>query len=271
MVVVEFTEHKISTITAGANLLGVVCLEEDMPILCKTSETIVCINSNFCENQHESYKPPEKLPISKRGRRPKSKAKKPRKVQGSGKYLNSQTTFYVIGNKSPKPYKLKLFRNGAIQIPGVRNENLDDAFYAINETIKTIAEGLFVDVDDITLMKPPHIVMMNYGWSITNTALMLNLEVIKNELLELNNPNMIIDKFQTRYNPEKYQGLICKVRSCDSDIYATFKVFISGKINVTLKTGTDDIQLLKDWFCEFLSNSNGVYDTSETIIPVIRG
>jgi len=71
---------------------------------------------------------------STRGRKPKQKTKKKRKIQGSGAYFSSQITFYIYNHHNDKVTKLKVFRNGRFQIPGGLMPDMSDL---INE-IKTL-------------------------------------------------------------------------------------------------------------------------------------
>jgi len=49
-----------------------------------------------------------------------------RKTRGCGKYFSSQITFEIYGSDSNKIYKIKIFRNGNFQAPGVRNSRMLD-------------------------------------------------------------------------------------------------------------------------------------------------
>ena len=111
-------------------------------LLTKTLATapgkIVKIDSNFLHIAANGYVEPAK-PKSKRGRKPKTKPKTTRKKRGDQTCFNSQTTFMVRGqyNKNGKTYdniyKIKVFRDGGVQIPGAREEGWDEIIPLMEE------------------------------------------------------------------------------------------------------------------------------------------
>lgn len=116
-----------STITVGGRFTNIVLNEKTDIGNFKPDGTIVLIGSNFGESVLEGFKMPEKkVKTTKRGRKPKPKEPKKR-VQGSGKYFNSQITFIVRSTvTATKLYKFKVFRNGKFQVPGVLTKDLSD-------------------------------------------------------------------------------------------------------------------------------------------------
>ena len=112
--------------------------EEFLSLHLETADELI----NYSINKNQ---PPEiEKKKSNRGRKPKTKDEKTRKV-GNGKYFNSQTTFVwatedVIPKKPDKTfvliggvkklvdiYKIKVFRNGTTGIPGVVQLDLSDS------------------------------------------------------------------------------------------------------------------------------------------------
>lgn len=65
-------------------------------------------------------------PSKKRTRKEKAGKKSKRKRQGTGIYFSSQITFEIYNHINKKKSKLKLFRNGNFQVPGVKSPNMDD-------------------------------------------------------------------------------------------------------------------------------------------------
>lgn len=262
----NFTQLAISTITISAQFNNVRCHEKTLPSLCKANEKVVRIASNYGDEIYPGYTPPPVVVKSNRGRK-KNKVKKQRQIQGSGKFMNSQTTFYVV--KAEGVYKIKVFRTGEIQIPGIKTDDFTDIRRAIDETRTVLSAALGLDRDDCPLHTHEdgtqiQIVMKNYQWAIDNTKWIINLELLKIKLREQYNtfPGIILDKLDISFNPERYQGLLFKIRLTDERENSTFKVFKSGKINITIKSNVDNIQHFKAWFLDFLRNSGCVYDTT---------
>lgn len=265
----SFTSASISTITVSTYIDNFYCHEEELSLICKPNKIVVGIASNFYEQTFEGYTQVKKKTNKQRGRKPKAKPRKIRKMQGNGKYINSQTTFSVLPEESRKPYKLKLFRTGAIQIPGILKADLSDAYYVIDETINVLNEAFDTEPGHFKLKTKPEIVMMNYIWRIENKSLLLDLQSLREELFAYNGDDIIIDKPEVRYNPEKYQGLLCKLRKDKKD-FTTLKIFSSGKINGTFKTNTDDVEVIKLWFCKFLNTSESVYEVREPLVNITQ-
>jgi hypothetical protein len=262
----SFTPASISTITVSTSIDNFYCHEEELSLICKPNSVVVEIASNFYEQSFEGYIKAKKKTNKQRGRKPKAKPRKIRKMQGNGKYINSQTTFSVLPENSQKPYKLKLFRTGAIQIPGILKADLSDAFYVIDQTIEVLNEAFDTEPGYFRLKTEPKIVMMNYIWRIENQSSLLDLQSLRDELFNYAGEEIIIDKPEVRYNPEKYQGLLCKLKKEKESAFTTLKIFSSGKINATFKTKTDDVEVIKEWFCKFLSTSKSIYQAQE--LPV---
>jgi hypothetical protein len=259
----SFTPASISTITVSTSIDNFYCHEEELSLICKPNSVVVEIASNFYEQSFEGYVKAKKKTNKQRGRKPKAKPRKIRKMQGNGKYINSQTTFSVLPENSQKPYKLKLFRTGAIQIPGILKADLSDAFYVIDQTIEVLNEAFDTEPGYFKLKTEPKIVMMNYIWRIENQSSLLDLQSLRDELFNYTGEEIIIDKPEVRYNPEKYQGLLCKLKKEKESAFTTLKIFSSGKINATFKTKTDDVEVIKEWFCKFLSTSKSIYQAQE--------
>jgi hypothetical protein len=88
---------------------------------------------------------------STRGRKPKIKEKKKRKIQGSGKYFSSQITFYIYNHHNGKITKLKVFRNGRFQIPGGLMPDMSDLIDSIKTLQLYFDHILFADAKLKTL------------------------------------------------------------------------------------------------------------------------
>ena len=107
-----------------------------------TTKDIIKIGSNFGEHISSYYGGVPNMKKSNRGR----KAGKKRKKRGTGKYFGSSTTFYIPDERGKsiyydhryrdKIYKVKVYRTGNGQIPGVVNPKYSDA-YRILDILKT--------------------------------------------------------------------------------------------------------------------------------------
>lgn len=170
---------------------------------------ILKIGCNYGECLSDLYleltKPIKK---SNRGRKKKIKKISSRKVQGNGKYFNSQLTFTIMDNESTdRFYHLKLFTNGTIQIPFVCNEDINSIKYIIEKVINIIKE--FDDVkkninDDIEIEYIKSI-MRNYKFNIVDTSLFIDLNKFRKVILNFKSyieNNNCIDENNEFYIPE---------------------------------------------------------------------
>lgn len=236
-----------STITVGGKFTNVT-LNEKLDInKFYTTDSIVKIGSNFGEHISPTYVEPVKpLKTSKRGRKKKEKKPKTR-IQGSGKYFNSQITFIV---KSPtintKFYKFKIFRTGVFQVPGILNAEMKDIYQPISilkDYFKTIYN---VDVTN----DEPQVQMRNCKSILLNKNLTINTKQIGEiidkrkidndpikidtvEYLGSNNTNKIIIKFN-RPTAAKFNKK------------TTLKI-LKQKINIEGAISIDDIKNICEW------------------------
>jgi len=153
-----FTVMRNSVSTIEGRIDGVYIDERALTDL-ECEGNIVAIDSNFHHSKLASYRPVV-AKKSNRGRKKHPKKRKARKLQGDGSCFNSQITFTTVGShirenplveiagklqpliddphskkakKLPgnrelvtKEYKIKVFRNGKISIPGVLTEDFSD-------------------------------------------------------------------------------------------------------------------------------------------------
>ena len=133
---------------------------------------IVRIDSNFLHLTAAGYVEPAK-PKSKRGRKPKTKPKTNRKKRGDQSSFNSQTTFMVRGQytKAGKTYdnlyKIKVFRDGGVQIPGAREEGWDE----ITPLLEELSRFFTLAFDTQIIFKDLAPKMRNYKqWLLPVTA-----------------------------------------------------------------------------------------------------
>lgn len=282
-----FSQHEITTISIESKINGVANQhEKNLPSLSELNECVVFVGSNFDEKRHHSY--PESSPQnienkSKRGRKPKEipASKKVRKIQGNGKYMNSQTSYYVKSQTTPgKIYKAKVFRNGSVQIPGIRMSDMSDGINALIEIKKVVYKAInYTPTPEDLENKNIRITMRNYRWKFVNdNEKILNIDTLLTELTNIANGNPmnnkqtsilpgILDMHDIKYNPERFQGLVFRIRSSNEKDNTSIKIFKSGKVNISTKENTDNVEFIKSWIETFINTSNGVLTIDKTIVP----
>lgn len=193
-----FSRMENSTCTVEGKFKNVNHNEEDLMPQLKCTGNIVLIDSNFGHLKLEGYEIPVKIRKSNRGRKKKEKVKKNRKYQGDGSGFNSQITFTILGivirptpfitdkhskkaekmdhdgisfEKFQKEYKIKVFRNGKITIPGVLLENLDDIQKPLKE-LENYFTGLFLKP---VIVEEMFSVMRNYKFLVPGKRIDLKI------------------------------------------------------------------------------------------------
>lgn len=163
-----FTELTPSTLTAQGKFDEVIFNEEEIAdMLTLTEGNILKIGCNFAELENPNPPIPIVKPVekkSKRGRKPKHK-KSTRKVQGTGRFFNSQMTFEVYNPKNENTYKIKLFRTGGLQVPGVRSETMTDLISPLMDMTRYLRKEFS---DDRIKVSGLIAVMRNYTCRLTN-------------------------------------------------------------------------------------------------------
>jgi hypothetical protein len=264
-----FSELVPSTLTAKGKFNNIYFNEEDIIDMLTTpvGGYILKIGCNYgvIINPSPDYvAPPVRVRVSNRGRKPKNKPKSKRKLQGSGKFFSSQITFEIYNKVNCKIYKIKLFRNGGFQVPGVNKPNMSDLIIPI-KILREYLRNEFVDnAIDIQYFIS---VMRNYICRIIDKNMLIRLnelETLLKGLKEMENIEPIIDvvdKFHQRFNIlcpeiikeyigeknntigmaeiqnncERYFGLILKFYRpvpWKMTKRTTIKVLRSGKINI---------------------------------------
>jgi hypothetical protein len=135
--IIEFEEMIPSTLTAQGLFKGVNFVDRELiPLLHEPTGDIRLIGCNFGElfNQaHLRYLENLEVPVkSNRGRKKREKVLK-RKMQGNGRYFQSQITFVIWHPEIKREYKIKLFHNGVFQVPGIQRPDMTDLIYPIRK------------------------------------------------------------------------------------------------------------------------------------------
>lgn len=229
---------------------------------------ILKIGCNYGECLSDLYleltKPVKK---SNRGRKKKIKKLSNRKVQGNGKYFNSQLTFTIMDNESiDRFYHLKLFTNGTIQIPFVCDENIDSIKYIIEKVINIIKQfdGVKKNIDDDIEIEYIKSIMRNYKFNIADTTLFIDLNKFRKVILNFktyieNNNSIDVDNefyipeintklydehFEelnaltlslVKHSSERYVGFLLKFMTpieSNTKKQSTVKIFSSCKFNL---------------------------------------
>ena len=127
---------------------------------------------------------------SNRGRKKKNKPISNRKIQGNGKYFNSQITFTILDPINDKKfYHLKLYTNGTIQITYVCYEDINlikpiiDLVISIIKPIDSIQVDLNEEIKIVYLKS----IMRNYKFNIIEDNIFIDLNKFKTLLLNFKN------------------------------------------------------------------------------------
>lgn len=261
---------KPSTITVGGFFTNVALHEERDILKFKqfAVEPIVKIGSNFGEYFAEGYTdPPPKVKTSKRGRKPKPKKAKTR-IQGSGKYFNSQITSCVRSVcNSKKLYKIKKFRNGKFQVPGVLEGDMAD----VEEPLKLVALmlskifGTEVGIrDTVVQMRNCKTILNDPALTINTTALGKIIESDKKGVNE-----MRIDKveYMSAQNSSKVVIKLSRPTKDNSEKQTTLKI-LKQKINIEGAVGKEGVEEIYYWLNDILlDNYDTVINDPDVVAP----
>jgi hypothetical protein len=178
-----FTELEPSTLTAQGLLSNISFIEKDLIDLLPTpTGYIELIGCSFGEKLNPNYNIPIKIKKSGRGRKPIDKPPTTRKILGNGKYFSSQITFQIQHPDNPNTkYKIKLFRNGKFQVPGIKDPSMTDLI----KPIKILQEYLinYFGIEKNIEIKYFIAVMRNYKCKLIDPNIHVDLELLR-ELIE---------------------------------------------------------------------------------------
>jgi hypothetical protein len=297
-----FTPLVPSTLTAKGQLSNIIFNEEEIIDMFRTpvGGYILKIGCNYgvIYNPCPNYEPPPpKVRVSNRGRKPKTKLKSKRKLQGSGKYFSSQITFEIYNPDNGKIYKIKLFRNGRFQVPGVNKPDMSDLI----KPMITLRDYLRIEFVDETIEIQYFIsVMRNYICRISNLNILirlgeletlfknqkeideinpvyesldenpLNLQCVKDIQKYIGKKNNSIGIAEIQNNCERYFGLILKFYrpvSWKITKRTTIKILRSGKINIDGGNSIEESFQLYHWLEHIFSEYSSVmlFDTMKAL------
>jgi hypothetical protein len=181
-----FTDLIPSTLTAQGLMTNISFMEDDIiEMLSEPPVNMLMIGCNYGEIFHPVYIKPLPKKTSGRGRKPKPKKETKRKVQGTGNYFSSQVTFVMEHSDTQQVYKIKMFRNGVFQVPGVKDPKMLDLIKPIEILRKYLAYNFGEDVQVLDFMA----VMRNYKTRLIDENCHVNLAKLEELILrEKTNP-----------------------------------------------------------------------------------
>jgi hypothetical protein len=295
-----FTELVPSTLTAKGKFSNISFNEEEiidfMTIPNGGYILQICCNYGVLVNINPNYTPPPvKIRLSNRGRKPKTKPKSKRKLQGTGAYFSSQITFEIYNPDNAMIYKIKLFRNGGFQVPGVMKPDITDLLKPIQVLQKYLRNEF---MDENIQVQYFISVMRNYICRLINPDLLIRLndletlfktqkenfnnnqeifniidsndfscvDIIKHEIKEyIGSKHNPVGLAEIQNNCERYFGLIIKFYRpvpWKLEKRTTIKILRSGKINFDGGNSEEELRELYYWleFMFFRYYSNIVFD-----------
>ena len=209
--------------------------------------------------------------------RKKKVTKAKRKAQGTGLYFNSQITFDVFNINTNKIIKIKIFRNGNFQVPGVKYPNMSDIIPLLKNLVEYL-NGIHTTPVNITYLFS---IMRNYICKLQNPDVTIiltkladvfqyekTMEHIKsfakydNIIKTYDIPKDVVhDIFkycnkslyqisEILINTERYPGLLIKFNKPipgDDNKKLTIKILSSGKINFDGATSELEIIEIYHW------------------------
>lgn len=280
-----FTEAKNTTNTVKGYVSGILFHEENLIKLVEPDELVTEYHCNFGRKTHWSYAKPIKVRKTNRGRKKKPKVKKNRKQQGNGTDLNSQITMVIrsiearltnlqlvprdeLGQLIQDPrfeplgidpqllskipnivLKPKIFRNGKIQIPGLKLKDLQD--------IAEVMESRLKIHFPLAKWESMNLVMSNYRWKVK----MPDMAFINMKLLsEIVARCVLADRTQKPELLAEFESCVNRPRLFDSKTKrenATLSIKFRARTR-TLKT------VLLNIFRRGKTNVQGVFDIELT-------
>lgn len=198
-----------STLTAQGLMSNISFEEKDIiDILGEPEGQIMLIGCNYGEKYNPLYQLPKVERKSGRGRKPKPKIKTKRRSQGNGKYFSSQITFIIRHPVSNVDYKIKLFRNGVFQVPGVKNPSMSDLITPVTILKDYLAYNFGEDVQIMNFMA----VMRNYKAKVLDENVRVDLTYLE-EIINFHKNYKLFEPFlknEIRYIPKKLQSKALK-------------------------------------------------------------
>lgn len=172
------SELVLSTITVCGSLRGVTHHEEELSKHLECNPVIVKIDSNFAHKTYPGYTAVRKTK-SNRGRK-KTVKQRERKHAGDGTCMASQITFTMHNPTDDKIYKILLWRNGKVTLPGMKQHDVSDARVVMDHLCDYL-EKYMTTRPEVVHLEP---VMENYKCALTKELSMLRAHRLVQRMLD---------------------------------------------------------------------------------------
>lgn len=273
-----FSEMKLFTATVVAYLNDIKFNENDLiedlttPVI---DGNILMIGCNKKELLNPKYEIPIPIKKSNRGRKKVKKKKNNRPINGSGKYFESQISFLIKNTENAVNYKIKFFRNGKIQIPGVKELLMNDIIQPFTDLYDYLCNHYSKKLEVVMICD----CMRNYKFNIKNTKYRIDVIELKN-IIEKDKSNRINTKFldyillnlddsyvkdiksqihnfnpmdiaETLYNSDSSTNLTIKFYRPNiykNDKKTTLKITKRGKVNIEGANSDSEAVDIYNWF-----------------------
>lgn len=180
-----------ATVSLSAKFHGVSFHEQELIKVLEPTGNIAGLYCNFGEKTAPWYtpvvvvkKPKPKSTVGSGQHAHPHASRKPRKIQGSGKYMASQLEFYMCrrDDAAKTPFKIKVFRNGVVQFPGARLSLLPTIVAFLNEIAEALRQAGAGPVPEEIRMGSLYVRMENYKFFFTLTS---NTQIIDLMMLKM--------------------------------------------------------------------------------------
>lgn len=243
-----------SVMTVQGMLSNTVFEESDLIHALDAKGRVQAIVCNYGEIYNPDYKEisTEKKKTN-RGRKRKEKKKNKRKNQGTGKRFNSQISFWVASDvKVGKLYKIKVFRNGRLEIPGGLEPDMRDVISAVQVVEAEMEHCLCEGIKLIELYS----IMRNYKFKTINPDARINIRRLFEIFIKAREEESddVKSLNEIKYNVERYPGLIVKFSTPiprNMKKKTTIKMFNSGKVNIYGAVSELSAEFYYRWINEF--------------------
>jgi hypothetical protein len=232
------------------------------------NDAIVRVGCNYGEYlSAEYYDLVNPVKKTNRGRKRTVKKKTTKNGTGLRCYFNSQITFTLVVNfsdvdgvqpltKKDHLYHIKLYTNGKIQIPNVKDENIQVVVPAVDKMIRYVDGFTEIkkDVNAPCSFNSIRSIMRNYKFTIAQDNILIDVNKIIpvfnqcREYFANNTPSEFAEEFERhrdtltafdmvlcKYFNEKYVGFIVKFLTPTEEFpkrSTTVMIFYSGKFNI---------------------------------------
>ncbi len=270
-----FTAPVNTTSTLEGYLSNTTFHEADLIKLIEPSADVVLARCNFGKVVFNGYTEIVKVPKSSRGRKKKKKDKKYRKQQGLGTDFNSQLTLFVLSRDSltmfdengdefirvdAPVYKFKVFRNGMIQLPGMRQSTIEDVMECakiVTSTINNLLHNGEKDISKTTMIINAKAVMKNYKFLVKMPAGMAIDLIAMNSIIGRDFMNKANKIYDFEYICQKNR-LYIRFKTPITDNFkkrTRVKIFASGKINILGALYADSTYEICQYLCNTIRNN----------------